>query len=202
MSAERLWWAQRAQQLRYTQLDVARRQAETWRTGLTGLTGLLGAVLIVKGRDNASSLADPYPWLVLALFLLGAAALVVATLSAIRAASGVPGDECLLTGEDLQRWTEREVAGVYRAVTRARHLTVGGVCAVALGVAVAWSAPMAGPDRPVVRVSWGSDQGTDQICGRLLAADATSLRVGGRDQYHIVPLTSVVRVEVVARCSG
>ena len=190
MSAERFWWAQRAQQLRYTQLDVARRQAETWRTGLTGLTTLLGAVLIVK--------ANPYPWVVLTLFLLAIAALVVATLSAIRAASGVPGDECLLTGEDLGRWTEGEVGQIYRFITTARYLTLGGVCAIALGVAVAWSAPTARLDQPVVRVSWGSEQ----VCGKLLTTGDGTLRVGQRDQYYIVPLMSVVRVDVVPACDA
>jgi hypothetical protein len=198
MSAERRWWAQRAQQQRYTQLDAARRQAETWRTGLTGLTTVLGAVLIVKGRDNASALADPFPWIVLTLFLLAAAALVAATLSAIRAASGVPGDECLLTGEDLARWTEREVAQVYRSITAARHLTVGGVCAIALAVALAWSVPTAKVDQPLVRVSWGSQQ----VCGKLLTMGDGMLRVGQRDRYYVVPLMSAVRVEVVPACDA
>ncbi|MFG3558653.1 hypothetical protein ACGGAQ_30190 [Micromonospora sp. NPDC047557] len=198
MSAERFWWAQRAQQLRYTQLDVARRQAETWRTGLTGLTTLLGGVLLVKGRENASALASPYPWMVLTLFLLAATALVWATLSAIRAASGVPGDECLLTGEDLARWTEREVRQVYRFITAARYLTLSGLFTIALGVAVAWSAPMAKPDQPVVRVRWGSDQ----VCGKLLAMGEGTLRVGQRDRYYVVPLTSVVRVDVVPACDA
>lgn len=197
MSAERFWWAQRAQQLRYTQLDVARRHAETWRTGLAGLTTLLGAVLIIKGRDNVSALAKPYPWVVLTLFLIAAATLVLATLSAIRAASGVPGDECLLTGEDLARWTEREVHHVYRSITAARHMTVGGLCAIVLGIAVAWLAPTAKPDQPVVRVSWGSEQ----LCGKLLAMGDGTLRVGQRDRYYIVPLSSVVRVEVVPACN-
>ena len=47
MSVERLRWAEKAQELRFTQLDMVRRQAESWRTGLTGITALLGAVLIV-----------------------------------------------------------------------------------------------------------------------------------------------------------
>jgi hypothetical protein len=198
MSAERLWWAQRAQQLRYTQLDVARRQAETWRTGLTGLTTLLGAVLIVKGRDNTSALSPPYPAIVLALFLIAAAALVTATLSAIRAASGTPGDECLLTGEDLARWSENEVGQVYRFITTARHLTVFGLCTIATAVAVAWSAPATKPDQPTVRVSWGSEQ----VCGKLLAMTDGVVRVGHKDGYHIVPLTSTVRVDTVRTCDG
>ncbi|WP_433538358.1 hypothetical protein ACQPZK_12035 [Micromonospora sp. CA-249363] len=197
MSAERLWWAQRAQQLRYTQLDVARRQAETWRTGLAGLTTLLGAVLIIKGRDNVNSLVKPYPWVVLTLFLVAAATLVLATLSAIRAASGVPGDECLLTGEDLARWTEREVRQVYRSITAARHMTVCGLCAIALGIALAWLAPTVRPNQPVVRVTWGSEH----LCGKLLTISDGSLRVGQRDRYYIIPLSSVVRVEVVPACN-
>lgn len=196
MSAERVSWAQKAQQLRYTQLDVARRQAETWRTGLTGLTTLLGAVLIFKGRDNASGLATPYPWIVLMLFLVAAATLIVATLSAIRAASGVPGDECLLTGEDLERWTEREVGQVYRFITLARYLTLAGVCAIAGAVAVTWLAPSAKPANPFVRVSWESSQ----VCGQLFSVGDGTLRVGRQNQYHLIPLTSVLQVDVVHAC--
>jgi hypothetical protein len=49
MSLDPKRWAQKAQELKFTQLDSARRQAEGWRTGLGGLTTLLSAALIIKG---------------------------------------------------------------------------------------------------------------------------------------------------------
>ena len=196
MSNDRWWWAQRAQQLRFTQLDVARRQAETWRTGLTGVTALLGAVLIVKGRTDIADLAPPYPAILLALFGIALAAFVIATLQAIRAASRTPGDECLLTGEDLERWTEAEVHQIQRAIRTARLLTIAGVCSLAAGAGTTWLAPARSPALPTVRVQ--SSQG--QYCGRLSQIGSDTLKISGPTGYYLVPLTSVVRVDAVASC--
>lgn len=196
MSSERWWWAQKAQKLRYGQLETARKQAESWRTGLTSLTALLSAVLVVKGRDNVTSLASPYPAVILLLFGLALVALVVATLRALRAASGVPGDECLLTGEDLEIWSRCEVTEVHRAITTARWLTIFGVCAIAAGVGTAWLAPTASTVAPTVRV----DSSYGSFCGALKQFSDGIIRVGEARGYHLVPLTSVVNIVAVDSC--
>lgn len=196
MSADRWFWAQKAQQLKFTQLESARAQAETWRTGLTGITALLGVALVVKGRDDVTALAWRYQLAVLALFALALGALVLAALTAVRAASGEPGDACLLTGEDLQAWTTQEVRRVHRAVAAARRLTVGGLCAVAVGVSVAWLAPAEREQGPLVRV----DSPAGQVCGRLMQLGDGLLRVGEAGSFHVIPLTSVIRVDVVETC--
>jgi hypothetical protein len=196
VSSDRWRWAQKAQQLRFTQLDLARRQAETWRNGLTGITALLGAVLVIRGRDDIVDLAVSYQVIPVALFGLGLTALVVATLLAIRAASGVPGEECLLTGEDLERWTQDEVRRVQRAIRAASMLTVAGACALAVGTGTAWLAPARTPALPTVRVQ--SRQG--QYCGQLSLLGDGTIGVNGRTGDHVIPLTWVERIDTVASC--
>jgi hypothetical protein len=200
MSGDRWHWGQKAQQLKFNQLEAARKQAESWRTGLTGITALFGAVLVVKGRDNVTAVAAPYPAIVLALFGMALAALVVATLAALRAASGVPGDECLLTAEDLQAWSQRETREVYRWITAARRLTIAGVLLVAAGVATAWFAPAKPPDLPLVRV----DAPAGQLCGRMLQLGDGILRVEevgtGARTNHVIPIVDVMRFSVVTSC--
>lgn len=196
MSADRWWWAQKAQQLKFTQLEAARKQAETWRTGLAGVTALLGAILVVKGRDNFTALAPPYPVVVLALFGSALLALSLATLAALRAASGEPGDRITLNGEELRAWTEVEVAEVHRAIKAARALSIVGVILIAVAATIAWFAPARTVDTPLVRVHAPGGP----VCGKLLQQGDGMLRIGDVDRYRIVPLTSVVVVEVVDAC--
>jgi hypothetical protein len=196
VSSDRWWWAQKAHQLRFTQLDIARRQAEAWRTGLTSITALLGAVLIIKDRTDVADLATPYRPIPVTLFGIALAALVIATLLAIRAASGVPGDECLLTGEDLERWTQDEVHRVQRALRVANVLTVVGACALAGAAGAIWLAPTGTPSLPTVHVQ--SHQG--QYCGQLTLLGDGTIGVSGLTRYYVIPLTSVERIDTVASC--
>ena len=102
MSLDRKRWALIAQELKFSQLDTARKQADAWRNGLAALTALLTAILVLKGRDDVSAL--PPPFRITAVVLLGVALglLVAATLLITRALAGPPGEEILLTGEDLR----------------------------------------------------------------------------------------------------
>lgn len=196
MSVDRWRWAQKASQLRFQQVEVVRRQAETWRTGLAGATGLLAAVLVVKGRDNLTGLSPGYRWAVALLFGAALAALVAATLCAIRAASGTPGDECLLTGQELERWSRQETRAAQRAIRTARLLTLAGIAAIATAVGVAWLAPAAEKQGAmVVETQSGRDCGTfgGAIGGKLL------LRTSGQEP-KVIPLAEVVRLESVAKC--
>jgi len=190
---DRLVWARKAYQFKFTQLESARRQAETWRSGLTGVTALLGAVLVVKGRDGLAGLASPYPPAILAVFALALVILVVATFTAVRAASGEPGEELLLNAEELEAWSAAEVRRVHRSIRAARWLTVIGLCAVASGAATAWLAPA---DTPLVRVS--SPDG--DFCGKLLQLGDGIAKVGESASYNVVPLASVVRIQEVSSC--
>lgn len=199
MSDPRLRWDALADDLAFNQLPSTRRQAETWRTGLAGLTGLLGAVLIVKGRDTIADLSQGRRVLVIALLALAFAVLVTATLSALRAASGNPGDDTLLTGEDLRDWTEREVIAARRAIRWARALTLCGIALVAVAVGVAWLSPTAKPGTTLVLIE--SASGT--VCGALASSAAAGhLRVvGAKPPLTItVALTPATRVTLVEAC--
>jgi hypothetical protein len=197
MSSERWWWANKAQELRFHQLETVRRQAETWRTGLAGLTALVGATLLVKGRDNLVGLSWPYPMLIAIILGLASAALVAATLRALRAASGMPGDECLLTGEDLEAWTSAEVALAQRGIAVARRLTVGGLCALAAAIGLAWFAPAQRQAMSAVMV----DTARERICGELVGISDGAVVVHQADQYRFVPLTATTRVTPTSGCS-
>ena len=67
MSLDRKRWLLLAQELKFSQLDLVRKQADSWRAGLATLTTLLAGVLIVKGKSDASTLPVPYQILVASL---------------------------------------------------------------------------------------------------------------------------------------
>jgi hypothetical protein len=194
VSDERLRWAEKARTLQFEQLDIARRHAESWRTGLAGVTALLGAVLVVKGRDTVTGLALPYRIGALAAFGTALVLLVTATLTAIRAASGEPGDDVRLNGEEVKAWTVNEVQRVGRAVRQARALTVAGVAAVVTGTAISALAPAT--DLPLVSV----DTPTGRYCGQLTMVGDRTLRIGAAADYRLVPYNDTVHITIVSRC--
>jgi hypothetical protein len=195
VSGDRYRWAELAQELRFHQLEAVRKQAETWRTGLTGLTALFGAVLVLRGRENVADLTAQYRALIVALLLSALVALVVATLSALRAASGAPGDECLLTGEDLEAWTRQETAEAQRSIRRARRLTLVGAGAMAVAVGLAWLAPRE-TRQPTVVV-----QSVDgRTCGSLSAITGGAVAVQQGKNLRIIPLGRISRLEYAERC--
>ena len=136
----------------------------------------------------------PYRVVLLSLFGLALGALVVATLLAVRAASGAPGDEVLLASEDLEHWTKSEVRAAQRAINLARLLTVVGVVAVAAGSSLTWIAPTREPDMVTLHTPNGN------YCGRLSQFAPGILKIGDTSGYYLVPLDLVIRVEPVSVC--
>ena len=141
MSDPLLRWEALADDFQFNQLPTVRKQAETWRTGLAGLTGLVGASLIVKGRDTVTDLTTGWRITVFVLLMTALVLLVSATLAALLAASGEPGDNTLLTGEDLRRWSQTQVITTQQAIRRARLLTLMGITALGVALAVTWLTP-------------------------------------------------------------
>lgn len=190
-------WARRAHELRFHQLEATRKQAESWRIGLAGLTALFSAVLVVKGRDDLTRLATPFAQLVAALYALALLALVVATLSAVRAASGAPGDTCLLTGEDLEAWTRRETVQAGQKIVLARWSSLFGVCLVAAATGLAWFAPIQSSAEPTVTV-----ESTDaRYCGGLAGVSGGSVIIHSGETYRLVPLSSIVTIQNSKSCT-
>ena len=198
MSLDRKRWLLLAQGLKFSQLDIARKQADAWRIGLGALTALLTAVLVLQGRNNVSALTEPAQGFVVALLALALAALIAATLLVSRSLAGPAGEEILLTGEDLERWTADEVRKISRALRLAPLLAAGGVVAVAIAVGITWLAPVQSTSAQLIKVTESTGQ---QPCGQLLGANGHQLIItlaAGRVQ--VIPLAAVATITPVAGC--
>lgn len=196
MSLDRKRWALLAQDLKFRQLDVARAQAETWRTGLTALTALLTAVFVLKGRDNVSALTLPFQISVVALLGAALGLLVAATLLVTRALAGPPGEEILLSGEALEDWSAGEVRTISTALRWAPWLAAAGVVFVALAVGITWLAPAQDTTTPLVQVTTP----TAQPCGELVGAAQHELVLRTATATTLLPLATVVTITPVTSC--
>ncbi|MBC3843041.1 hypothetical protein GXW82_31240 [Streptacidiphilus sp. 4-A2] len=192
-------WAELAHELEFNQLSELRRQAEGWRNGLTGLTALLTVLAVLKGRDDLAGLPGWARVLTTVLLALAFALLVVGSLVAVRASFGRPGEEILLGGQSLRRWTEQEVRRVGRDLWAAACCCVLGVVLVAAAVAVAWSTTTdASPQQLQVRTTTGS------LCGELVGMGHDGLTLwsgsGPDRELRTVPLGELVAFEPVNSC--
>jgi hypothetical protein len=209
VSLARKRWLQLAQELQFSQLDIARKQADTWRTGLATLTTLLTAILVIKGRDDLSTLTTSAQIVVAALLGLALLLLLTATMWVSRALAGPPGEEILLTGEDLQEWTKGEVRKISRALRWAPGLAAISVVVVAAAIGVTWFAPAAqGTSAPLVQITETDGQIT---CGTftgeaqhqvILAVPSTVGAATGSTTgtNTIIPLASVLAITPVISC--
>lgn len=198
MAAAGRRWLALAQELKYHQLEAVRKQAEGWRTGLTGLTTLLSAVLIVKGRDDISKLSDPWPYAVVGLLAVAFVLLVIASLRAVRAASGLPDDVIYLTGEQLRDWTATECDRVRDAIGDAARFTLLGLGLLAIAVGLTWLGPIAPGGGTLVRVE---GPGTN-VCGTLAGANSGQLVVTPADAKTptVLAFRQVQKLTVVEKC--
>ncbi|GAB3276737.1 hypothetical protein [Kineosporia babensis] len=190
------WWADQARDVHRHQLEIVRKQAEAWRAGLSGLTALIGTVLLVKGRDSFADLETGYAVTVAVLLGLTAALLVTATLKAISAASGVPGDNTVVTPESLRRWSMEEAFLAQRRLLWARRLTVGGFCLLAMAVGLTWFAPEAAEPPPLLQVVAPGEKG----CGMLVGMGAETVMLRSGDDLRILSLTEQTRLTTVTTC--
>ncbi|GAA0951709.1 hypothetical protein [Actinocorallia libanotica] len=197
MSPDDKRWALKAYELKFQQLEIARKQAESWRAALTGLTSLLGAVLVIKGKDSLADLNDPYRWIVMVLLGAALVLLVTATMLAVSAAAGNPGGRILLTGEHLRSWSTAEVVRIERFVAWASLLTLTAVTAVAVAVGITWTAPA---KSGAVLVTVVHRQGT--VCGELSGSAQGRLLVRSPRTKSVasVPLVDLIGVQAAEKC--
>ncbi|MFG2619710.1 hypothetical protein ACGFXC_19095 [Streptomyces sp. NPDC048507] len=192
-------WALLARELEFTQLAQLRRQAEGWRTGLTGLTGLLAVLTVVKGPDSLAGAARGAGTAATAMVAAAYVLLLAGMLLAARAAHGRPGEDILLGGQSLRRWTEGEIVRVTRSLRWAAVGCVAGVALAAGALVLLWVASEP-PARNLVRVT--TDR--SEVCGELLRADAREVvvRVGAGPvtARQVVPVAGLVGVVPVAAC--
>jgi len=196
VSLNRKRWALLAADLKFSQLGIARQQASTWRTGLATLTTLLTGVLVVKGRNDASALTRPFQILVAALLGFALGLLLWATMWVSRALAGPPGEEILLTGENLEEWTRAEVNKISTALRWAPRLAAASVLAVAIAVALTWFAP-ARENTPLVQVTYSTGQ---QFCGKLISATMDQLLLQLTTGPLLVPMSTVDALIPVTAC--
>lgn len=178
--------------------DSARKQAEGWRTGLSGLTALLSTALIVKGRDNIASLTIGFRWGVVILLGVALTLLATATLLAIRASSGMPNEDILLSGESLRSWTLGEVGRISIAIRRATWLATAGVACLTVAIGSAWLGPVAKPATAQVDVLYGGGH----ACGELTSGDRHNLILddGTRARPVNIPLSTVIAIRPIRSC--
>jgi hypothetical protein len=196
MTLDRKRWAQLASELKFSQLDTARKQAEVWRAGLAALTALLTAVFVLKGRDNVSDLTEPYQAIVVGLLGLALALLLTATLWVSRALAGPAGEEILLTGERVEQWTKQEVRKISTALRWAPLSAATGVVAVAAAIGLTWLAP-AQDAAALVQVTESTGQ---QSCGQLIGVSDRQLIVRPPSGPVLIPLTAVTVITPVTVC--
>jgi hypothetical protein len=209
VSLARKRWAQLAQELQFSQLDIARKQADTWRTGLATLTTLLTAILVIKGRDDLSTLTTSAEIVAAALLGLALLLLLTATIWVSRALAGPPGEEILLTGEGLQEWTSGEVRKISTALRWAPALAAASIVVVAAAIGVTWFAPAARVhSAPLVQVTETNGQ---SACGtfisetrhRVILAVANTVGVANGSTTSTnttIPLASVLAITPVTSC--
>lgn len=196
MSLDRKRWALLAQDLKFSQLNLARKQAEAWRAGLASLTALLTAILVLKGRNNVSMLTRPYQVTAVGLLGLSLLLLLAATMLVSRALAGPPGEEILLSGEGLEQWTRDEVRKISIALRSAPWLVVSGILAIAVAVGITWLAPAQG-STPLVQVI-GS---TGRSCGQLISITRHQVILRTADTATVlIPVSSVANLTPVPNC--
>ena len=197
---DRKRWAQLAQELQFSQLDTARKQADTWRGGLATLTTLLAAVLVVKGPADAGTLTTGFQILVAVLLGVALLLLLIVTIWLTRATAGPTGEGlALLTGEGLQAWTADEAHTVSRGLTWAPWLAAASVIVVAAALGVTWFAPAKDTSTPLDRIT---ETGA-QACGGFIGRTQTQLFVtapaGG--PAVTIPVTSHLVITPVTSCN-
>jgi hypothetical protein len=190
-------WAQLASELKFSQLDTARKQAEVWRAGLAALTALLTAIFVLKGRDNVSALTELCQAVVVGLLGLALALLLIATMWVSRALAGPPGEEILLIAEEVEKWTRREVRKISTALRWAPLMAAVGVVAVAAAIGLTWLAPAQGTANPLVQVT---ESAGHQSCGQLIGVSNHELIVQPATGPILIPLSAVAAITPVTTC--
>jgi hypothetical protein len=197
MTLDKKRWAQLASDLKFSQLDTARKQAEVWRAGLAALTTLLTAILVLKGRDNVSDLTGPYQALAVGLLAIALALLLASTMWLSRALAGPTGRTTLLAGEALKNWTEHEVDKISAALRLVPWLAAIGVFAVAAAVGITWLAPTQPTTTPLVQVTGPAGQECGEFVGETTKQVILRQSAG---PVAVIPLSAVASITPVTTC--
>lgn len=190
-------WAQRAQQVQFSELSSVRATAEQWRNGLAGLTALLSAAALISSPSLGTALSAWQRTLVGLLALAGLLTLIFGTWRAMLAAFGVPGAAMPLTGERLKKWEQDQSRLAVGRLNQARIAFLGGILLIVAASAVAyWAQPSSQTDATVVVTTT-----TGAICGHLGASQTGELRLTSSDGHvYTLPLAAIKSVDIAASC--
>lgn len=197
VTIDSLRWAQRADNLQFTELDGVRAVAQNWRTGLAGLTSLLSVTSIVVAPGVGDRLSSAYRPIAGGLALAGLLVLLYGTWKAMQAAFGVPGQAVRVSGESLRQWESASATKGALALRRARYATVAGLVLLVATTAVVIFAASEPPTGALVRV----DAGLGMFCGHIGHGDVGKLEIIGSDgAVHLLPITDVKSVQATSSC--
>lgn len=192
-------WAELARELEFSQLDQLRKQAEGWRNGLVGLTALVTVLAVLKGRDDLTQL--PAPWQTVATALLGAAFLLLlaGSLLAVRASFGRPGEQILLGGQALRKWTSDEIRRVRRTIYLSAFGFAIGMALVAAALGISWTHSEE-PAADLVKVTTS----TGTYCGELVSYAPSRVTLlhttSGADRPILIPTPEVQKITPASAC--
>jgi hypothetical protein len=190
-------WAQRADNLQFTELESVRTVAQNWRTGLAGLTSLLSVTSIVVAPGVADRLGGIWRPIAGALALAGLLALLYGTWQAMQAAFGVPGQAVRLSGELLRKWESDSARKGVAALAQARGATIAGLVLLIATTAVVIFGTRSQPAGMFLRVEGHSQT----FCGHLGRSDADKLEIMGNDgSVHQSTITDLKSMQPTSSC--
>jgi hypothetical protein len=191
-------WAQRADELEYNALSRVRSTAEKWTASLGAILGLGGTVLLVKGREDISTLETTYQVLVGVVLLAALGVALAATVVGGLAAQGTPRNVRWPSGTKLRRWEREQALSAIGRLRTSRVLAIVAVGLIVVAVGLTWFGEAESTSKPptvVVLQESGS-----VLCGRLVAGEtagavqlsttdggATALQ--GGDVVSVVPVS-------------
>jgi hypothetical protein len=190
-------------------LDMVRKTAENWRTGMAGLVTLVTATLLFKGRD---SITDYASWVgyVLGALVLGSLVLAVVSLWLfLTAAYGrlrPTSAQAILDAGGVDVHNVHLATAALGDLSTARRLGLASAALLAAALLVSWygPAPKAESDAyvKVVVHSETAPETETSLCGELKALDrdVTVLQVAGEPKVRQLMTRRLVSLNVVASC--
>lgn len=200
LAPDQVRWQKKADELQFTALDTVRGTAEKWAASLAAILGLFGTVLLVKGREDITKLADEYQVAVAMVLLMALAAAAGASAYAAFAAQGTPRDLRWPTGDKL-RALERASAVLARERLKwSRILTFVAVGLLAAAVGLTWFGEAKPPESTEAHLLVISPS-ADPECGSLAraAGGGLVLETDASTQVPIDP-ADVTSAVVVPSC--
>jgi hypothetical protein len=153
-------------------------------------------VVLIKGREDISSLVTSWRIGVVVLIGLAVSAAVIAIYLAALAAQGEP-ESIDTTATSFKKWYTDRLNKAARNLTWSRYTTIVAVVALALAIGTAWLAPTERPSQTnaiVVKADGAAS------CGQITTVDGQLYLKFGDEDVVPLPLDSIVNVIPVAKC--